>query len=621
MVVVKQPSLFRFGVFELDTERNELRKSGLKVKLHDQSFSVLLVLLERPGRTVERKEIQQRLWPDDTFVEFENGLNNVISRLREALGDSPHSPRFIETLPRHGYRFVAPVELVQPGTGESMAPPPEKTASVANPRRRLLLAGGIAMIAAAAVLAYTVATRTASPAHHAIAVLPFATATSAKESADEYMAFGMTEALTTELSRAGTLKVISQTSALQYKNTRKPLPLVARELGVRSVVEGSVVREGDQVRFTIQLIDATNDTHLWAQHYSRDAQVALSGQRELARDVAAQIRARLLPSDQTSPPPFRQTNPQAYEAFVKGRFFLQRSDEASGKRAREFFEQSIAADPSFAPAYVGLAHYFVTTDAVPPDIALAKTRENARQALKLDETSAGAHAALGFAAYWEWDWSTADREFKRALELDPNHALARRWCALYLSSMGRHEAAIREIQVAQELDPASISALDAAGAIWLNARRFDKVFEQGQRIHELSSEDSRGHMYFATSYLHQGKFVQAVEAAQKGVALSQGQPLDLLILAQAQKSAGQVEDARRTLNRLKEMGAAGYVSDALLATASWSLGEREAAIQHLQRGIERRDSYLALLKVAPMFDDMRSDARFQEMVEHMNFPK
>jgi Tfp pilus assembly protein PilF len=252
---------------------------------------------------------------------------------------------------------------------------------------------------------------------------------------------------------------------------------------------------------------------------------------------------------------------------------------------------------------------------------MAKTRENARQALKLDETSAGAHAALAFASYWAWDWSTADREFKRALELDPNHALARRWYALYLSSMGRHEAAIREIQVAQELDPASISANDAAGAIWLNARRFDKVFEQGQRIHDLSSEDSRGHRYFATGYLYQGKFAQAVEAAQKGVAQSQGQPFDLLILAQTQKSAGQVEDARRTLNRLKQMGAAGYVSDALLATTSWSLGEREAAIEHLQRGFERRDAYLALLKVAPMFDDMRSDPRFQELVRRMNFPK
>lgn len=617
MVELKQPSRFRFGVFELDTERSELRKHGIKIKLHDQSLSVLLVLLENPGKTVNRKELQERLWPDDTFVEFENSLNNVISRLREALGDSAHSPRFIETLPRHGYRFLAPVEKV--GVTDDAVASQRATASATL--WRSLLAGGITLVAVAGILAFMAARRTDSPKHHAIAVLPFATAVSAKESADEYMAFGMTEALTTELSRAGTLKVISQTSALQYKDTKKALPVIARELGVKSVVEGSVVREGDKFRFTIQLIDAANDTHVWAQHYSRDANVALAGQRELARDVATQIRAKLVPSDQTSPPPFRQTNPQAYEAFVKGRFFLQRSDEATAKRAREFFEQAIAADPSFAPAYVGLAHYYVTTDAVAPDVAMAKTRENARQALKFDENSAGAHAALGFAAYWEWDWSTADGEFQRALSLDPNHALARRWYALYLSSMGRHEAAIREIQVAQELDPASISALDAAGAIWLNARRFDKVVEQGQRIHDLSSDDSRGYMYFAAGYLYQGKFSQAVEAAQKGVALSQGQPLDLTVLAQAQKSAGQVEDARRTLNRLKELGAAGYVSDSLLATTYWSLGEHEAAMKHLQRAFDRRDTYLAVLKVAPVFDEMRADPRFQELVERMNFPK
>jgi TolB-like protein/DNA-binding winged helix-turn-helix (wHTH) protein/Tfp pilus assembly protein PilF len=615
MVEVKQPAVFRFGVFELDTQQGELRKHGLRIKLHDQSFHVLLVLLQNSGKAVERKDLQQRLWPNNTFVEFENGLNNVVSRLREALGDPADNPRFIETLPRRGYRFVAPVEKV----GDAVAP--ERAMAAGATSWRWLLVASAIVVLAGAIFAFIAATRTDAPERHAVAVLPFATAASGKESADEYLAFGMTEALTTELSRAGTLRVISQTSALQYKNTNKPLPLIARELGVKSVVEGSVVREGDQVRFTIQLIDASNDTHLWAQHYSRDANVALSGQRELARDVAAQIRARLVPSDQTSPPPFRQTNPQAYEAFVKGRFFLQRSDEASGKRAREFFEQAIADDPSFAPAYVGLAHYYVTTDAVAPDIAMAKTRENARRALKFDENSAGAHAALGFAAYWDWDWSTAEREFKRALELDPNHALARRWYGLYLSSMGRHEAAIQQIQVAQELDPASISALDAAGAIWLNARRFDKVIEQAQKIRDLSSEDSRAYTYFASGYLHQGKFAPAVEAAQKAASLSQAQPLDLLILAQAQKSAGHVEDARRTMNRLKEMAKAGYVPEVFLAITCWSFGEHELAMQYLQRGFERRDTYLAVLKVAPMFDEMRSDPRFQQLVERMNFPK
>ncbi|MCI0349475.1 MAG: winged helix-turn-helix domain-containing protein, partial [Acidobacteriales bacterium] len=268
---MKQPSVFRFGVFELDTQQGELRKHGLKIKLHDQSFHVLLVLLENSGKAVDRKELQQRLWPDNTFVEFENGLNNVVSRLREALGDPADNPRFIETLPRRGYRFVAPVEKV--GATDDAVAPQRGTAAGATSWRRWLLAGGMTLVVAAAILAFMAARRTDSAGHHAIAVLPFATAASAKESADEYMAFGMTEALTTELSRAGTLKVISQTSALQYKNTRKPLPVIARELGVRSVVEGSVVREGDQVRFTIQLIDATNDTHLWAQHYSREAGV------------------------------------------------------------------------------------------------------------------------------------------------------------------------------------------------------------------------------------------------------------------------------------------------------------------------------------------------------------
>jgi TolB-like protein/Tfp pilus assembly protein PilF len=436
------------------------------------------------------------------------------------------------------------------------------------------------------------------------------------------MAFGMTEALTTELSRAGALKVISQTSALQYKDTKKALPVIARELGVSSVVEGSVVREGDKVRFTVQLIDASNDTHLWAQHYSPDAEMALSTQRELARDAAAQIRARLVPSDHTSAPPLLRTTPQAYEAFVKGRFFLQKNDEGSWKRGREFFEQAIAADPTFVPAYVGLSNYYLATDAVPPSIAMPKAKENAQRALKLDETSAGAHASLAFATYFgDWDWPAADREFRRSLELDPNNALGRRWYALYLSSMGRHEAAIREIELALDLDPVSLSALDAAGAIWSNAHRFDKVIEQAQRIHDLSPQDSRAFIHFAVGYLHQGKFAEAVEAAKKGVALSQGHPASVCILAVAQKRAGYENDAQQTLNQVKQMAAAGYLPDVFLAATSWWFGEREPAMQYLQRSLERRDTYLVIVKVAPWFDEMRSDPRFQELLQRMNFPK
>jgi TolB-like protein/DNA-binding winged helix-turn-helix (wHTH) protein/Flp pilus assembly protein TadD len=621
--------LLRFGAFELDPASGELLKRGVRIRLHDKPYQLLMALLERPGETITRKELQERLWPGDTFVEFENGLNNAVSRLRDALGDSAESPRFIETLPRRGYRFIAPVEQTAadlPAALEIDMPPetaaaaPDSASSTSKPVSWRVVTAGFTAASILLMVVVFIWKREAPAGPVSLAVLPFVAANETEGSEDAYLAFAMTDALIGELSRVGALKVISQTSVMQYKGARKSLPDIARELGVGSVVEGSVVREGGQLRVTVQLIDARTDTHLWTQTYSRDPVTALAHQRTLAREAATLIRTRLVPSDRSTTPMFQQTNPAAYEAYVKGRYFMQRHGEDQWARARAFFEQSIAADPKFAPAHVGLSNYFLATDAVAPAEAMPRAKASALHALALDESNALAHASLAFVHYFgDWDWAVAEREFARAIELDPNDSWTRRWHALYLSSMGRHATAVEEIQRAIELDPVSISAFDAAGAIWSNARGFDHVLEQAKRIHDLSPGDPRGFMHFAIGHLQQDRFAEAVEALQKGLDGSGRHPSFLCILAVAQHRAGQTREAHETLLEIEQLATKGYVPDTFLALAYLWLRDDDAALRQLERAYQRRDGYLVVVNVAPWFDRLRGHPVFQQLLQRMDF--
>jgi TolB-like protein/DNA-binding winged helix-turn-helix (wHTH) protein/Flp pilus assembly protein TadD len=618
----------RFGVFELDPESGELRRSGARIRLHDKSFQVLTALLERPGEIVTRQDLQHRLWPADTFVEFDNNLNNAVSRLREALGDMADNPRFVETVPRRGYRFIAPVEkpvdnAVQLPVETPVEKPVPRPAHVVAPmapwRWIALLTAAIAALAAWPALKPP--PDPAPAAQRTVAVLPFVAGDTTEGSSDSYIAFGMTEALITELSHVGALKVISQTSALQYKDARKPLKQIAGELGAGTIVEGSVLREGDQVRITVQLIDAGSDTHLWAQSYGRDPAAALVNQRELAREVAGIIRSRIAPSDHTTLPVIEQTNAAAYEAYVKGRYFLSQPSEASWRKSREFFEQSIAADPDFALAHVGLSNYYGTTDTIPPAEAMAHARASALRALALDDNLAAAHAALAYVHYFgEWNWSETERRFARAIELDPNDSRSRRWLALYLNSVGRSATAIEEIRRAIELDPVSVSAYDAAGAIYFDARQFDKVIEQAQRILELSPNDPRGLAHLATAYFHQRQWEQAIDFAQRAVDASARNPAFLCILAGAQHRAGRTAAAGQTLAEVMELAHKGYVPDTFLGLAHLWMRGPESAVPFFRRAYERRDGYFVIVKSSPWFDPMRGHPEYQDLVRRMNFP-
>src|SRR6266849_1590490 len=341
----------RFGSFEVNPLTGELRKQGIRIKLHEKPFQVLLALLEHSGEVVTRKELQERLWPGDTFVEFENGLNNAISRLREALSDTAESPRFIETVPRRGYRFL-------PEVSQSLS-------SSRNARLRGWRMGvGITLAASLTIGAVVRLVYTRVQPISSIAVLPFRDLRGG--TADNFFADGMTDAVTTDLAKLGVSKVISETSVAKFKDTKETVPQIARALGVDAVVEGAVLREGNQVRITVQLIRADIDRHLWADSYQRQMTDILALQDEVALGVAHAIKLELSPGAPGRLMSPKQVNPDAYEAYLKGRFFMQKLDEESFSRARDYFQQSIHLDPNYAPAYAGLSDYYVLDDELPP---------------------------------------------------------------------------------------------------------------------------------------------------------------------------------------------------------------------------------------------------------------
>lgn len=612
----------RFGVFEVDPSTGEVRKNGVRVKLHDKALQFLLVLLERPGEVVSRDALRQRLWPGDVFVEFDNNLNNTVSRLREALKDSADSPRFIETVPRRGYRFLGALEPVAPAVRETVPTTTGVSSTGTRTSVRLAIALVAVLITAAAgvvaVLLYQSWNHVQTPLD-SLAVLPFVTG----ESRDEYIAFGVTEALAAELSRLPALKVTSQTSASQYKGVVKPLPEIARELRVAGIVEGSVVRQGEQVRVTVQLIDAATDTHRWVGTYTRDVRNLLLLQTDIARAVAREIRGRVTTSgDPAAIGPARGVDPEVHEAYLRGRFYLGLGSESGLTSARNHFEQALRIDPDHAPSHAGLADYYAVTDSVPAGVAMPKAKAHARRALELDETQPDAHASLARVLYYgDWDWQAAEAQFRRALELDPGNSRTRRWFGMYLSTMGRHTEALEHVQRALDVDPLSVMAFDSAALVWNHARRPDRALEAGRQILGLSPNSPVGFEHLAIGFLHTNEHARAMEMIENGLTVSGRGAIFLALLARTQGMLGRTAETREALAELVRQARAGFVPPTLVAIAYLGAPERETSLGWLEKAFEIRDPYLVFLKVNPLFDPLRGVPRFQELLDRMRFPE
>jgi TolB-like protein/DNA-binding winged helix-turn-helix (wHTH) protein/Flp pilus assembly protein TadD len=627
----------RFGVFELDIRSGELRKRGVRVRLQEQPVRVLGMLLKRPGEVVSREEIQKQLWPADTFVDFDHGLNKAINKIRDALGDSAQSPRFVETVARRGYRFLAEVRV------EDAAPVPRHEATTpselrehsnletdpAQPKHRSpsltwVISGLLLFALIASVARWRIHSASRSDTViRSLAVLPFESLSN--DASQDYFADGMTDELISDLGQISALRVISRTSVMGYKHARKPLPQIARELNVDAVVEGTVLHSGDRVRITAQLIEASVDRHLWSQSYEGELRNTLELQNKVASAIADQIRINLNPQEQAALKKAQVVDPEAYESYLKGRYFWNKRTAEGLKAARAYFDQAIEEDPKYAEAYSGLADtYSLLGDwqyaVMTPREALPKAKAAAIRALELDNALGEAHNSLAFCLdAFDWDFDSAGKEFRRAIELNPGYATAHHWYAWHLSLLGRNEEAIREMKKAQNLDPLSLIINADLAELLLIAHFYDESIQQSRKVIEMDPNFAFAHNQLGQAYLQNHMPGEAVGELKTAVQLSGGSPTSLANLARAYVAFGNTSEAEKILSDLKKRSNPNYSYSPEIAVIYVALGDKDQAMNWLEKGYEDRFNPGVLLR--PGFDALRSDPRFENLVRRTGLPR
>jgi TolB-like protein/Tfp pilus assembly protein PilF len=569
--------IVRFGVFEANLNAGELRKHGLKIRLPEQAFQILTMLLEHPGEMVTRAELREKLWPGRPYVDFEQGLNKAVNRLRNALGDSGTNPRFVGTVPRRGYRLLAPV---MPGLGHPAA---------AQQRIRL-------------------------------AVLPFENVGADPE--QEFFSDGLTEEMISELGRLSParLGIIARTSAMRYKNSGKRIDEIGKELAVDYILEGSVRRVGERSRITTQLIHVGDQTHLWSQSYDRELADIFEIQREVAQRVADSLAFELLPEAQTRR---RFVVPEAHEAYLRGRYFWNRGNDADAWKAIEWYERALEHDPAYALAHAGIADChgrLVWYSAALPLEGGAKAKRAAARALELDAELSEAHASMALVHFWyEWDWAAAEREFKRSTELRPNYAEAHNWYAAFLNAMGRCDEAAPEQKLAEELDPLSLTiAMNGADPHYFK-RRFDPAIEQLERVLAREPRFFPAQYNLGRAYALKGMHPEAIAAIEMAARLS-GNRQASAALAFVYARVGRTGEARAILSEMEQAAAVRYLASPQFALVHLGLGETDRALDWLKRGFEERSYFMIYLQADPFYDELRSQPRFTLLLDKMGFP-
>jgi TolB-like protein/DNA-binding winged helix-turn-helix (wHTH) protein len=660
----------RFGAFEVDLRSGEVHKHGIRLKLQDQPFQVLALLLEHSGDVVTREEFRQKLWPADTFVDFDTGLNSAIKKLRDALSDSAEEPRYIQTLPRRGYRFIASVDnvsVVSPrassevavhgiqineneiqrteiskndgshGTSLSTlsdsasefippntsAPVPLPSKALANTRRQQIRVGlALGIILAALAMGAVLLVSKRSPSHdlpaaiRSIAVLPLENLTG--DPSQEYFADGMTDALITELAQVRGLKVISRTSTMRYKGTKKTLPEIARELGVDAIVEGTVGRSGDEVKITAQLIRASTDTHLWAASYARVRQDILPLQAEVAREVTHQISDQLVPVENKAAKP--TVDAEAYDAYLKGVYFLSQGSPDAARTAIRYFQAAIEKEHNFAAAYSRLAacySFLSSMSEMPSGEAYARGKAAAQKAVALDDNLDHAHAELAWIAILDWDWTRAENEYRRAIQINPNSADAHIGYFFLLLILGRSEESAREERAAKVLDPLSLNTLTTTVSGSYYRRQYDDGLIKARSAIELYPQVSTTHVLLSNFYAAQGNDKLAAQEILLAEETGGATPERLAALKAANEIGGS-KGLRRKRIELNEKVAGKQASNEYdLAIDCAAVGDDDRAIVWLEKALHARDSKITLITVEPIFDTLRSDPRFAGFLRQM----
>jgi TolB-like protein/DNA-binding winged helix-turn-helix (wHTH) protein/Tfp pilus assembly protein PilF len=630
-------SRIRFGVFEVDLQAGELRKNGLKVRLQEQPFQILVMLLARPGEVVAREELQHKLWPPETFVDFEVGLNTAIKRLRDALGDSAESPRYLETLPRRGYRFIAPVEEASTSTssirgiektGAGIAAPSSKRSRSTRIGIRVLsLAGLIGLLVAiyAGALRQRLWKKLGAVRIESIAVLPLRNISNDPE--QDFFADGMTDALVTNLGKISALNVISRTSVMRYRNTQVPLPEIARELKVDALVEGTVTRSSNRVRITANLVQANPEKQLWAESYEGDLRDVLALQSQVASAIAQQVEVKLTPAEHERLSGSRSVDPEAYRLYIKGRYFWVKRNEESINRAVDYFRQAIEHDPGYAAAYSGLADCYSSlgfafdVGSQPPRDAQPKAKAAALKALELDSSLADAHNSLAFAKLnYDWDWQGAEAEFKRCLELNPGYSHGHHWYAHFLLSSGRLNEALAESARALELDPLSPIINAHLGWHHIYTRQYDRAIEQLTKTLELDPHYGLAFWYRGLAYAQKKMYPEALRELGSARDLLPGNLVLESDIGNVYAVSGNKRAAESVIAELKQESAHRYANPYQIALIYAGLGQRDQTFEWLEKAYRGRSDLLVYFKVDPRLDPIRSDSRFAALLRRIAIP-
>lgn len=648
-VEISEP--IRFGDdFELDARSYQLRHSGRRLKLERIPMELLLLLLERRGQIVTREQIVERVWGKNVFLDTDNSINAAIRKIRQVLKDDPEQPRFVQTVTGRGYRFIAPVQEIEasPGRVEVISPPPalsEVTPSAVivddhvaqapvDERRRLLvlLVPAVCVVLMVALVGYFQWFRSrprpeTSGARLMLAVLPFENLTG--DAGQDYFSDGMTEEMITRLGNLDPqhLGVIARTSVMHYKNSPEKLDQIGRELGVQYVLEGSIRRDSEKVRITAQLIEAKDQTHLWARQYDREVSHLLTLEAEIAREIADEIQTTLgdrkAASSLSEPSLPSQNSPQTYEAYdlyLKGQYFFNKRSIEGFRRAIDYYQQAIAKDPNFARAYAGLADSYALIggySATPQTEFMPRARAAALRAVDLDPSLPEAHTALALVVQnYDWDWQTSEKEFRRAIALNPNYATAHHWYAEHLMWLGRFDEAFRESENARQLDPLSLIIAADRGAMLYYSRQYDRAIAQFLAVREMDPDFPHSAMIMH-AYDQKGMFAEVLAETEKARKGNGDAPWFLSEEAYAYGRMDQAARAREDLAKLEEWNRRQPLDAAAFIGPYIALGDKDQAFFWLEKAYAQHSNAMTWLKVGPIFDPLRSDPRFQDFLRRV----
>jgi TolB-like protein/DNA-binding winged helix-turn-helix (wHTH) protein/Flp pilus assembly protein TadD len=625
-----EPSMrtaYAFGPFRLDVKDLVLKREGVEIPLTRKAVETLLVLVENAGHVMGKETLLERVWPG-TFVNESTLAQNILT-LRKALGKQGSGEDYIGTVPKRGYRFEAGVTESAPAdpaaSPSGLAPEPSDAARFAPFSRHAVLFASLAVVFAIAIsAAYMVRSRRVPASANfaptriqSIAVLSLTNLSG--DPSQDYLADGITEAITTDLAKFHSLRVVSRTSAMQYNGRKKPLPEIARELHVDAIVEGGMMRSGAHVRVTAQLTRAANDEQIWAESYEREVRDLLALQNDVARDIAEHVQAQITTQDRQRLSTARPLDPRAHEEYLKGRFFWNKRTENGYLDAIDHFLRAIQIDPQYPEPYAGLADSYALLGSlggasIPRRDAMNNARSIARKALELDPTMAEAHTSLAFVLmHYDWDFAAAEKEYLRAIDLNPNYPTAHQWYAVNLAATGRMDAALAELRHAQELDPLSLIISADIGQLLGGARRYEEAAAQLQSTLQMDPNFLLAHLELASIFIYQQKHAEAADHVRKALELAPGSLWAQGLLGVTYALSGQREKARNTLASIQHSPnakeAALYV--AIIAT---SLGDKNTAFQWLQIARDERSGSLILMKISPYWDPLRSDPRFASLL-------